>query len=77
MLGLRAASPLQTPPPVSRRLRETGENRCPRRLARLVHPNLVLIVVDTLRADFTSPYGFEQGTSPEIADRLRAMGYLE
>ena len=30
------------------------------RLAALDRPNLVLIVVDTLRADWTTPYGFEQ-----------------
>jgi len=28
------------------------------RLAELGRPNLVLIVVDTLRADSTTPYGF-------------------
>ncbi len=39
----------------------------PERLAALGQPNLVLIVVDTLRADFTTPYGFEQDTSPELA----------
>jgi arylsulfatase A-like enzyme len=33
----------------------------------LGRPNLVLIVVDTLRADFTSPYGFERDSSPELA----------
>jgi arylsulfatase A-like enzyme len=27
----------------------------------------VLILVDTLRADFTTPYGFEEDTSPELA----------
>jgi arylsulfatase A-like enzyme len=32
----------------------------------LGRPNLVLIVVDTLRADWTTPYGFEQDTSPEL-----------
>jgi arylsulfatase A-like enzyme len=35
----------------------------------------VLIVVDTLRADFTSPYGFEEDTSPELA-RWAAQGAL-
>jgi arylsulfatase A-like enzyme len=30
-------------------------------------PNLVLIVVDTLRADSMTPYGFERDTSPEVA----------
>jgi arylsulfatase A-like enzyme len=39
----------------------------PERLAALGQPNLVLIVVDTLRADFTTPYGFEHDTSPELA----------
>ena len=38
----------------------------PTRLAALERPNLVLIVVDTLRADWTTPYGFEQDTSPEL-----------
>jgi choline-sulfatase len=37
------------------------------RLAALGHPNLVLIVVDTLRADWTTPYGDSRGTSPELA----------
>jgi arylsulfatase A-like enzyme len=37
------------------------------RLAALGQPNLVLIVVDTLRADFTTPYGFTQDTTPELA----------
>jgi arylsulfatase A-like enzyme len=36
------------------------------RLAALGRPNLVLIVVDTLRADRTSPYGFAE-TTPELA----------
>ena len=39
----------------------------PERLAALGQPNLVLIVVDTLRADFTTPYGFAADTSPELA----------
>jgi arylsulfatase A-like enzyme len=37
------------------------------RLAALGRPNLVLVVVDTLRADFLSPYGFAADTSPELA----------
>ena len=37
------------------------------RLSALGRPNLVLIIVDTLRADFTTPYGFAQDTSPELA----------
>jgi arylsulfatase A-like enzyme len=39
----------------------------PKRFASLGSPNLVLIIVDTLRADFTTPYGFERDTSPELA----------
>jgi len=39
----------------------------PARLAEPGRPNLVLIVVDTLRADYTAPYGFDQDTSPELA----------
>ena len=29
--------------------------------------SLVLVIVDTLRPDWTTPYGFEQDTSPELA----------
>ncbi len=36
-------------------------------LTTLERPNLVLIIVDTLRADKTSPYGFEQDTTPELS----------
>jgi len=39
----------------------------PERLAALGRSNLVLIVVDTLRADYTTPYGFAEDTSPELA----------
>ena len=39
----------------------------PERLAAIGPPNLVLILVDTLRADFTTPYGSAEDTSPEIA----------
>jgi arylsulfatase A-like enzyme len=42
-----------------------GEIRA--RLAAQGRPNLVLIVVDTLRADRTTPYGFAQETTPELA----------
>jgi len=41
--------------------REIGE-----RLAALDRPNLVLVVVDTLRADWTTPYGSQEDTSPEL-----------
>jgi hypothetical protein len=39
------------------------------------HPNVVLITVDTLRADRLGAYGFELDTSPAI-DRLAAHGTL-
>jgi arylsulfatase A-like enzyme len=42
---------------------------------RLASPNLVLIVVDTLRADWTSPYGASEPTTPELA-RWAARGIL-
>ena len=54
LLGLACGAPA---PPES--IRE--------RLAAIGRPNLVLIVVDTLRADVLSPYGDEDGTSPELA----------
>jgi arylsulfatase A-like enzyme len=45
-------------------------------LAELGRPHLVLIVVDTLRADWTTPYGGEpRDTSPELA-RWAARGAL-
>jgi len=40
-----------------------------------VRPNIVLIVVDTLRADHLGAYGYEYPTSPNI-DRLAANGVL-
>jgi arylsulfatase A-like enzyme len=43
------------------------------RLAALGRPHLVLVVVDTLRADWTTPYGFAQDTTPELA-RWAARG---
>ncbi len=39
----------------------------PARLSAEGRPNLVLIVVDTLRADFTTPYGSAEDTAPELA----------
>ena len=38
-------------------------------------PNVLLIVVDTLRADHLSAYGAARGTSPAI-DRLAAEAYV-
>lgn len=36
------------------------------RLARLNRPNLVLLMVDTLRADWLEPYGYGEPVSPEL-----------
>ncbi len=33
----------------------------------LQKPNIALIIVDTLRSDWTTPYGDERGTTPELA----------
>jgi len=38
----------------------------PGRLSAIDRPNLVLILVDTLRADWTTPYGFDEDTTPEL-----------
>lgn len=38
-------------------------------------PNLVLISIDTLRADFLGCYGYDRPTSPSI-DRFAAQGVL-
>jgi arylsulfatase A-like enzyme len=35
-------------------------------MAKIERPNVVLIVVDMLRADWTTPYGYELDTSPEL-----------
>ena len=45
---------------------QVPRSEIPARLAEIGRPDLVLIVVDTLRADWTTPYGFEKPTSPEI-----------
>ena len=37
-------------------------------------PNVLLVVIDTLRADHLTPYGYGRDTSPEIARRLAAAG---
>jgi arylsulfatase A-like enzyme len=47
--------------------RRVPTSEIPARLAALGRPNLVLIVVDTLRADFTTPYGYAKDTTPELA----------
>jgi arylsulfatase A-like enzyme len=65
---LLAAALAACAPPAPR-----GEIRA--RLESLGRPNLVLIVVDTLRADRTTPYGFAQDTTPELA-RWAARGVV-
>jgi hypothetical protein len=47
--------------------------RGPARLAEGGRPNLLLIVVDTLRADRTTPYGFSQDTTPELWPAARGV----
>ena len=47
-------------PPVPR-------EQIPERLRELDQPNIVLVLIDTLRADWTTPYGFEIDTMPELA----------
>src|SRR4029453_18020692 len=36
-----------------------------------VRPNIVLVLVDTLRADRTTPYGCERDTTPNLAALAR------
>ncbi len=45
------------------------------RLKSLFRPNIVMIIIDTLRADKLGTYGFPKGTSPEI-DRLAKDGVV-
>ena len=44
-------------------------------IEKLERPNLVLILVDTLRADFTTPYGDVEGLTPELS-RWASNGVL-
>jgi len=55
------------PPPLDLDVPDDGPgDAIARSVASLVEPNIVLIVVDTLRADETNPYGSSLGTSPEL-----------
>lgn len=47
----------------------------PRARADAKHPNIVFIVMDTLRVDRLSTYGYERATSPNL-DRLAARGLV-
>jgi arylsulfatase A-like enzyme len=40
------------------------------------HPNIVLVVVDTLRADHLPFYGYPRDTAPQIAARLAKLGVV-
>jgi arylsulfatase A-like enzyme len=42
--------------------------------AAAARPNVLVIVIDTLRADHLTPYGYARDTSPEIARHLAARG---
>jgi arylsulfatase A-like enzyme len=44
------------------------------RAAGAVRPNIIVILVDTLRRDRLTPYGYRRETSPEIARRLAGAG---
>jgi arylsulfatase A-like enzyme len=57
LAGALACEPAAEPEGIAERLAVATDGR----------PNLVLILVDTLRADFTTPYGFPEDTSPEVA----------
>lgn len=46
---------------------DTGDVSMADRLEDLDRPHVVLLLVDTLRADWLEPYGYEQPTSPELA----------
>ncbi len=54
---------------------EPGPRGLAGQLAELERPNLVLLLVDTLRGDWLEPYGFGEPTSPELA-RWAAQGVL-
>jgi arylsulfatase A-like enzyme len=40
------------------------------------HPNVLFILVDTLRRDHLTPYGYSRNTSPEIARRIAKPGVV-
>ncbi len=46
--------------------RAATEDDLAERIAALDRPNVVLLLVDTLRADWLEPYGYDQPTSPEL-----------
>jgi arylsulfatase A-like enzyme len=46
----------------------------PRKPAAGARPNILFILVDTLRRDHLTPYGYRRDTSPEIAGRIAKPG---
>ncbi len=48
-------------------LKIASDEERPRELATDDHPNLVVVVIDTLRPDRTSTYGYDQETSPHLS----------
>ena len=58
------AAPAPAPAPPARELPAAGTAR----------PNILVILVDTLRRDRLTPYGYRRETSPEIARRLAGAG---
>ena len=71
MLGLLVCALLYGP----LSCRPADVDSIPGRLAQIDRPNLVLILVDTLRADAISPYGFDPRVSPELG-RLAEHGVV-
>lgn len=55
--------------------RAVAPDQIQQRLAALGRPNVVFILVDTLRADYTTPYGFPKDTTPEL-ERWARRGAL-
>jgi arylsulfatase A-like enzyme len=56
-------------------LRLETARQVPRTQASPERPNLVLVVMDTQRADRTTPYGYERPTTPNL-ERLAARGLV-
>lgn len=67
-LGIVAALREPSPPPPARQHAATAVPGVPR-------PNVILVVIDTLRADHLGCFGYERATSPRI-DRAAAEGVL-
>jgi hypothetical protein len=44
---------------------------------RPMRPDILVISIDTVRADHTSLYGYERRTTPEVERQLEALGYRD